>query len=440
MPKYRITIDGATYEVSSSTPLTDVEAYGHAKTQHEASGGTFSPAPATENPPGVTGQVDPSETSDPKEAYWNSLKDTAGKTVSGIASSLNPVNMAKGLYNLGDAMVPTAEHQPARDALWQGAKDTASGLAHGDPEVGGQMIGNLASGLILPRVPGAISATGRGIQAAGDVMGHGPGALAVRSFAGHAIGGTPGAIGAAVAPSVLRGFGRVVEGAGEGMASIGDRIMGRNLTPEFPPRIQVADLGNVPDVRDLGNPNAPAPQPAPRQLNAAPSGPFPSPPSSMGPARGFLADAPPQPSPPSSAAPRGMLGPATPPVPPPSLASDQQAAMLDAVHGPARLGSLPASQSPRVLSWKPGFGPSAGDAATLRQAYGSKTAGTLLKARGDQIKTLAPTDGPSQLPAQVSDSLGQQFLAASPEVRQQMLSTASPLVRALFQSLAERSP
>lgn len=397
MPRYQITIDGATYEVSSPTPLTDTDAYGLAKTQHESSGGNFSPAPATKNqgPPDpwadlrATGErlINEDRTptgpkSPPTPGMDGFLKGLSGNDSTSIVSD-DP----RGLGALSDAF--TAEH--------------AGGVARD--------LGIMGAGALIP---GGLKAGGKGLEAAGTAMGSGPGALAMRSMAGHAIGGTPGAVAAAVTPPMLRGFGRVMQRTGEAMSS----------SPEPPPpqMPQILDLGNVPDYTDLGNAHAPAPRPPPAQLNAAPSGPFPAPPS--------------------SAAPRGMMGPApaSASVPPPSLASEQQAAMLDAVHGPAPLGSLPASQSPRVLSWKPGFGPSAGDAATLREAYGSKTAGTLLKARGDQIKTLAPTDGPAQLPAHVSDSLGQQFLAASPEVRQQMLSAASPLVRSLFQSLAERSP
>lgn len=425
MPKYRITIDGATYEVSSPTPLTDAEAYAHVKTQHEASGGNFSGSGTTKNVPANQGPPDP----------WADLR-------------------ARGEGILSQDERPHTEPTPGMDGFVKGltgnsdlhfSGDQSLGHAAGDllsAENAGAVLhdaGTMAAGLL---VPGGLKMGGKMVEGAGTLMEGGRGAfgprdpitgkmptptagqlamrataLGVRGTIGHQIGGIPGEVAAAVAPPMLRGFGRIMQRTGEAMSS--------SPEPAEPILPQYRDLGNVPQYTDLGNPNAPgpsAPRPPPAQLAAAPSGPFPSPPSSMGPARGFLAEAPP------------------PKMPPPSLATEQQAAMLEQVNGPAPLGSLPPGQSPRVKAWKPGFGPSAGDAEVLRNAYGSKQAGSILKTPGDQVKTLAPTDGPPALPAQVSDSLGQQFLSASPEVRQQLLSTASPLVKQLFLSLAEQSP
>lgn len=276
--------------------------------------------------------------------------------------------------------------------------------------------GMMAGGLLIP---GALKGGGRAAEATGNALGGRHGSLAMRVIAGHEMGGSKGAVAAAVLPPVLKGFGRVMQRTGAAMSG----------GPEPTPSTSTAPAATGASM--------PAPRPTP-----APTPEVATPPSVLGRDPGFTrAPAPPLSSPEPAHAPQGRAS-AQPnarpePMPPPSLEAEKQTAMLDQLSGPAPLGSLPAGQTPRVKAWKPGFGPSAGDAETMRNAFGAKTAAQLLKTRQDQVTAIAPRAGPATaLPTQTSQGIGEQFLAADPATRQQMIDQApNPLVKQLLQSL-----
>jgi hypothetical protein len=102
-----------------------------------------------------TETIEPNLTRTPDEAYAQSLKDTAGKTLHGIKEgvigSLNPINALKTGYRFATQSPITSAKE-----VYGGLKDTVEGVMAGDPEVGGQAIGMLAAPKIAEAVPVAV--------------------------------------------------------------------------------------------------------------------------------------------------------------------------------------------------------------------------------------------------------------------------------------------
>lgn len=234
------------------------------------------------------------------------------------------------------------------------------------------------------RIGGAMESTGKGMQSVGEATDAGGlSGLAMRSVVGHQIAGPVGGVAAAVAPPMLRGFGRVLQRTGKALGS----------SPE---------------------PVGPSPMPTPEVTPQAQ--PAPSKPVSV------------------SSVPIAKLEAAPKEMAMPTVEASQQSAMLEALEGPAPLGSTPI----RVKSWKPGFGPTAKEAQAYRDNFGSKTAGQLLKQRQDQIKAITESRG--ELPTQVVNRITSDF-GTIPEVERQgyIEQANNPLVQQLLDSLKVRS-
>lgn len=278
-------------------------------------------------------------------------------------------------------------------------------------EHAGGMVRDAGSMLAGLAVPGVLKGMGSLVEGAGKLAGGGPSRLMMRSVIGNSIGGPAGAIAGAAGPAVLRGTGRGMQSVGRAMS---EGAPARPSQPAPPPP-QAAGATQptaapparpMPQVSGMGNVTSPGPILSPRPgLSSAP-------PAQQGPL--LLPEA---------------------PAPAPATAPTQPS-------GGAPLGSLPPGQSPRVTAWKPGFGPTAGDAATLRNAYGSKTAGSLLKTPQSQVKALTPepTAGPLQLPSAIQQSLSREFFAQpTPELRQMYIDRApNPLVRDFLTALQQQ--
>lgn len=109
------------------------------------------------------------ETTNPSEAYRASLKETAGRTMMGIGQgaidTVNPVNAVSGLAQ--GFRIMGGDPMAAMEA-GQGMIDTAKGVASGDPDVGGRVVGSLLTGLLLPK---GISAATPSAETANSVRG-----------------------------------------------------------------------------------------------------------------------------------------------------------------------------------------------------------------------------------------------------------------------------
>lgn len=107
------------------------------------------------------------------------------------------------------------------------------------------------------------------------------------------------------------------------------------------------------------------------------------------------------------------------------LQEAQSNATPDVANDVADLGT------PRVLSWKPGHGPSAADAASMSQEFGSREAARRLKTTPDQIKILR---GPSAsvLPEAARASIDQTI--ATKGIEYALSNAPNPLARAYILS------
>lgn len=139
-------------------------------------------------------------------SYWNaftdSLLNTAFRTAVGGGDSLSPKAIYHGMENLHDAVsVDPVIGGPARQQLVQGLKDTGTGLLAGDPEVGGNLLGQIAQGAVAPHViPPAVEALAKGSGIAVD---------AARTAAGS--------------------LGRGAQSLGRGMESVGQTMKAPSL-------------------------------------------------------------------------------------------------------------------------------------------------------------------------------------------------------------------
>jgi hypothetical protein len=161
------------------------------------------------------------------EGFNKSLKDTAWNTgvgiLHGVKNAVNPVNIAKGAYDMASTGAQLMNDPVAGSAnVYDKAKAALPGIkALSDPEAGGQAIGNLLVGGIVPRVaphvPAALEATGNAVEKASVGMQKG-------SLPGGVLTGVLGHspyIGAATAIGPYVG-----EYAGKAM-SAGGRMLGR---------------------------------------------------------------------------------------------------------------------------------------------------------------------------------------------------------------------
>lgn len=100
----------------------------------------------------------------PFHAFVDSLANTAYRTMVGAGGSLSPEAIYNGMVNLHDATnLDPVIGGPARHDLVQGLKDTASSVYAGDPEAGGNVLGQIVEGVVAPHVlPPAIEALAKG--------------------------------------------------------------------------------------------------------------------------------------------------------------------------------------------------------------------------------------------------------------------------------------
>lgn len=244
-------------------------------------------------------------------------------------------------------------------------------------EAVGSQVGQMALTAKPTAIPRGVAAAGRGLQHAGRLP-----ALRRASTYGAVgagmSGNLPAAAAAAVAPSVVRGTGRVLERGGtavaEGMARTGSAAT--NLA-----RRAATAVG---DVVDQGHARL---LQATQRANQAP----------MSGAAGEGAVA--------AGAARGAAT---------SLDDAVSQALQSELAGGA---AGPAAEAPRVfprvLSWKPGHGPTAESAQTYRQQFGSREAARRLKTTPSQIKELAP--GESRLPDAARQAIDSRISGLPPE-------------------------
>lgn len=346
------------------------------------------------------------------------------------------------LRGVGDQLsaaddAPHTEPTPGMEGFWKGlsgnstAKVTSQDVqdkgwmhAAGDifsAEHAGSVLhdtGMMAAGALLPA---GLRGGGAALEGVGNAVGGKGATLAMRAIAGHEMAGPRGAAAAALAPPVLKGMGRVMQRAGNALGSSPEQSPAPPSMQILPQAQAPPSIATPPAGERVATPSSAVPQTPQAPTPQAP--PSPTPPAPV---------APPTPVPAPSPMPE-----AAPPPPAASPVSMQDGAMQKALAGPAPLGSLPPGQTPRVKAWKPGYGPSAGDAATLRKSFGSKTAAQLLKTRQDQVSSLAPRTGPAQLPTQVVEAITSEFAKVPIEQRQFYIDKANnPLVRNLLLSLS----
>lgn len=139
-----------------------------------------------------------------------SLADTGLRTVKGIvkggASTLNPVNLVRGPYELG------------KDILTNSGENTLAGLsaiAHGDPEAGGEAIGGLlvggAMGKLVPKVPEGLRVTGNALEKGGVAARR----ISPFGIAESVFRGDPKGLAVAAAPYAAEYAGKGLRAAGE---------------------------------------------------------------------------------------------------------------------------------------------------------------------------------------------------------------------------------
>lgn len=209
-------------------------------------------------------------TSDPDQAYRDSLVDTAKRTLTGIGrgvlSAVDPRTYIGMAGAARDLMVPTypGAEQRTRERIG-GLVSTVKNVASGDPDAGGEMIGQLATGMalprILPKVPNAMVRTGEALETAGQSnfakrAAHAAGtATAVGAgIGGHVGEAILGGAAAEMVPPAMAGTGRLLQRGGTAlggtpkgmsipMAAGYDRYMpNRSAQPRTPPPLEQAQI------------------------------------------------------------------------------------------------------------------------------------------------------------------------------------------------------
>lgn len=249
----------------------------------------------------------------------------------------------------------------------QGLGPTSARIAQDPSEFGeqvGSQVGQMALTAKPTMVPKAVASAGRGLQKASRL----PGVQRASTYGAVGLGmgaNFPAAIAAAVAPSMVRGAGRLLERGGtavaEGMARTGSAAT--NLAKRAATAVgDAVDSGHARLVQAL--------QKTPEPTAAASAG--------------------------ATAGAAGAVGVST----------------LDDALTQGLAAEAPRSY-PRVISWKPGHGPSASDAQTYRSQFGSREAARRLKTTPGQIKELAP--GESRLPNQARQAIDERVSSLTPE-------------------------
>ena len=164
---------------------------------------------------------------DPQKAAQGSLMETAkgvGRGVkNAVFSMFDPRTYVEMSKLASDAMMPTSPEAVMRTAdRARGMVDFGKRVLSGDPEAGGEALAGLiapeVAARVLPRVPGAMAATGRGMERMGKnpmvqkaaEMGGVIEAVSQHSPAGVATGMAIGA-----APSALEAGGRLLQSGAE---------------------------------------------------------------------------------------------------------------------------------------------------------------------------------------------------------------------------------
>ena len=377
-----------TYTIKDPTTGKTLKVRGDSPPTPDELESLFAPTPESDPNKGV---VSPSEPDTFAGGFAKSLGDTALSTgkgiVEGVAQGLNPVNWVMGPYNT------------AKDLITNRGRGTIEGLkqvASGDPEAGGQAIGNLLlmHPKVMPVIPKVYQKTGAGIQKIAPLVGKATKYPAIGSAVGMNI---PMSMALAMAEPATRLVGKGVEGFGNilsrGVSKLTD-------SPEPPPpmssdipapkwnydKFNVAKEGKVVENKPNWVEGEFTQDPPETGVVATgrSSGPVASPTSSM----------------------------QEPKMLPAHEVTSYQPGPMDEVLGTA----APAQElgQPRVKSWKPGYGPSADDAKALRDKFGSKTTASLLATSQKQVKNLTGDVVPA-VPSHVRARITEKMGTLSPE-------------------------
>ena len=154
-----------------------------------------------------------------EQAFSDSLMDTGTRTIRGVVrgakEAINPINIVRGLYSTGKDVLTNrgAETRAGLSAI-------ASSLAEGDPDVGGEMIGNLLVGGAVGRVPAMARGVPNAMVKTGDAaarVGKATRPISGYGAMGSIMTGHPAALAATAAPYAIEGAGRLTSRVGRSM-------------------------------------------------------------------------------------------------------------------------------------------------------------------------------------------------------------------------------
>lgn len=414
MPTYTITDPqtGKTLKVTGDSPPTEQELE-----ELFASSGASAPTRWDDK----TAIEDPESASDvgaaSKQGFIEGATDAAGRLVKSGAgaflSALNPVNTIRMMGQLNpvtmgqrvatDLVNGAPQAQAAGKQLLSGFKSLNPADPNA-PEAWGAIGGNLAAMKAAPAMmrgaPGALEGTGNLMTKVGEAARFsrsGFGLPGLTAAMGH-----PGtALAELLIPPTLRGAGRLMTAAGRAMRPAVEPKLGQIV--EEGPGFTKGDILDVPAVR------GPQPTPVPEtpthgpvaagasSLSGRPGLPpaqqFDMPASSKGNPLAIEGAAQRLGLPPARSI---QLGPST-------LAPEPVQAVAESLLAPPHDAVV--MGTPRVLSWKPGAGPSPGDVAALRAVEGAKATAKRLRIPVSKVNELAPIQRPTTLPTAARDRI-----------------------------------
>lgn len=224
---YTVEVDGHDYEIEGDRPPTEAEARAAIQAFQSEQSHTTRPTEA-ERQANMAKQA--GINTDPDVAFADSLMDTAGRTVRGAvrgaASILDPRTYIETARTVADAM-NTPMDAGARSRTLDRAKAFAGmvrNVASGDPDAGGEMIGQLASGLAVPRIapkmPNAMVRTGEVMES----VGQSPLARRAATVGGTVMGiehGAPEGVALALTPQAVELGGRALQRGGKALGGTG---------------------------------------------------------------------------------------------------------------------------------------------------------------------------------------------------------------------------